>query len=130
LCVDGVIKDKIGSLFMLVKKFNVHNHGEAIYQSWDTIIILFYRQRDGYAEGDYTLFHTLNASEFIQSPNFLELLGATSQVCFFIVIRILGLLIPLLTRFQLSWVSIIVGEILYSLIHVLVKKTHHLDVLI
>jgi hypothetical protein len=123
LCVDGVIKDQIGSLFMLVKKFNVHNHGEAIYQSWDTIIILFYRQRDtiiilfyrqrdGYAEGDYTLFHTLNASEFIQSPNFLELLGATSQVCVFIVIRILGLLIPLLTRFQLSWVSIIVGEIL------------------
>ena len=94
MCVDGVIKDKIGSLFMLVEKFNVHNHGDVIYQSWDTIIILFYRQRDGYAEGDYTLFHTLNASEFIQSPNFLELLGATSQVCVFIVRRILGLLIP------------------------------------
>ncbi|XP_076107166.1 pre-rRNA 2'-O-ribose RNA methyltransferase FTSJ3-like isoform X2 [Mytilus galloprovincialis] len=38
------------------------------------------RQRDGYAEGDYTLFHTLNASEFIQSENYLELLAAANQV--------------------------------------------------
>ena len=38
------------------------------------------RQREGYPEGDYTLFHTLNASEFVSSENYLQLLSETSEV--------------------------------------------------
>lgn len=38
------------------------------------------RQREGYPEGDYTLFHTLKASEFINSENHLELLAEASEV--------------------------------------------------
>lgn len=38
------------------------------------------RHRDGYREGDYTLFHTLNASEFFASDNYLELLADASEV--------------------------------------------------
>ena len=38
------------------------------------------RQREGYPEGDYTLFHTLKASEFINSENYLQLLSETSEV--------------------------------------------------
>lgn len=38
------------------------------------------RHRDGYREGDYTLFHTLNVSEFFASSNYLELLADASEV--------------------------------------------------
>lgn len=38
------------------------------------------RQREGYPEGDYTLFHSLKASEFISSENYLQLLSETSEV--------------------------------------------------
>ena len=40
------------------------------------------RHRDGYPEGDYTLFHTLKVSEFITSDNYLELLADASEVIF------------------------------------------------
>jgi AdoMet-dependent rRNA methyltransferase SPB1 len=40
------------------------------------------RHRDGYPEGDYTLFHTLKVSEFITSDNYLELLADASEVKF------------------------------------------------
>ncbi|XP_060070068.1 pre-rRNA 2'-O-ribose RNA methyltransferase FTSJ3-like [Ylistrum balloti] len=38
------------------------------------------RQRDGYAEGDYTLYHTLQASKFIDSENFLDLMAQSNAV--------------------------------------------------
>ena len=38
------------------------------------------RQREGYPEGDYTLFHTLQASEFIQSDNYLQLFAEASEL--------------------------------------------------
>ncbi|XP_053401741.1 pre-rRNA 2'-O-ribose RNA methyltransferase FTSJ3-like [Mercenaria mercenaria] len=40
------------------------------------------RHRDGYPEGDYTLFHTLNVSDFIESDNYLELLADASEIKF------------------------------------------------
>lgn len=38
------------------------------------------RHRGGYKEGDYTLFHILNASDFIKSDNYLELLADASEI--------------------------------------------------
>ncbi|XP_046343340.2 pre-rRNA 2'-O-ribose RNA methyltransferase FTSJ3-like [Haliotis rufescens] len=38
------------------------------------------RNREGYADGDYTLFHTLSASQFLAADNFLELLAGANQV--------------------------------------------------
>ncbi|XP_061189741.1 pre-rRNA 2'-O-ribose RNA methyltransferase FTSJ3-like [Saccostrea echinata] len=38
------------------------------------------RQREGYPEGDYTLFHSLKASEFINSNNYLDLLAQSNEV--------------------------------------------------
>ena len=38
------------------------------------------RQREGYPEGDYTLFHSLKASEFIHSDNYLQFLSEASEV--------------------------------------------------
>lgn len=40
------------------------------------------RHRDGYPEGDYTLFHTLNVSDFVSSDNYLELLADASEIKF------------------------------------------------
>jgi hypothetical protein len=104
---------------MLDKKFNVHNHGEAIYQSWDTIIILFYRQRDGYAEGDYTLFHTLNAciKEYRISPTIILTHDNWNLVKS--GIRRPKILIIVKTH---TWD--VAPSSSYSLIHVLVKKNH------
>lgn len=39
-----------------------------------------FRHREGYAEGDYTLYHVLNASEFLKSEDFLEKLAASNEV--------------------------------------------------
>ncbi|PVD31320.1 hypothetical protein C0Q70_06732 [Pomacea canaliculata] len=38
------------------------------------------RHREGYAEGDYTLYHVLNASEFLKSEDFLEKLAASNEI--------------------------------------------------
>ncbi|XP_067686615.1 pre-rRNA 2'-O-ribose RNA methyltransferase FTSJ3-like [Haliotis asinina] len=38
------------------------------------------RHREGYADGDYSLFHTLSASKFLAADNFLELLAGANQV--------------------------------------------------
>lgn len=40
------------------------------------------RHRGGYPEGDYTLFHTLNVSEFISNENYLQLLADASEIIF------------------------------------------------
>ncbi|KAH3711035.1 pre-rRNA 2'-O-ribose RNA methyltransferase FTSJ3-like [Dreissena polymorpha] len=40
------------------------------------------RHRDGYKEGDYTLFHSLPVSQFFASENFLDLLADASEVKF------------------------------------------------
>jgi AdoMet-dependent rRNA methyltransferase SPB1 len=40
------------------------------------------RNRDGYAEGDYTLFHKCSASEFIQSQDPVGMLGTLNQIEF------------------------------------------------
>lgn len=40
------------------------------------------RHRGGYPEGDYTLFHSLNVSEFIKQDNFLELLANANEIKF------------------------------------------------
>ncbi|XP_041347432.1 pre-rRNA 2'-O-ribose RNA methyltransferase FTSJ3-like isoform X2 [Gigantopelta aegis] len=38
------------------------------------------RHREGYPEGDYTLFHTLHVSKFMESDNFIELLANASEI--------------------------------------------------
>ncbi|XP_076452756.1 pre-rRNA 2'-O-ribose RNA methyltransferase FTSJ3-like [Babylonia areolata] len=38
------------------------------------------RHREGYAEGDYTLFHVLKASEFVRSDSFMEKLATSSMI--------------------------------------------------
>ncbi|XP_056008634.1 pre-rRNA 2'-O-ribose RNA methyltransferase FTSJ3-like [Ostrea edulis] len=38
------------------------------------------RQREGYPTGDYTLFHSLKASEFVQSDNYLDLLAQSNEI--------------------------------------------------
>ncbi|XP_013399943.1 pre-rRNA processing protein FTSJ3 [Lingula anatina] len=38
------------------------------------------RQREGYADGDYTLYHVLNASEYINSENHLQLLAECNKI--------------------------------------------------
>ncbi|KAL3860343.1 hypothetical protein ACJMK2_010479 [Sinanodonta woodiana] len=38
------------------------------------------RQRQGYPEGDYTLFHSLPVSKFLQSDGYLQLLADASEV--------------------------------------------------
>ncbi|KAK3603803.1 hypothetical protein CHS0354_042804 [Potamilus streckersoni] len=38
------------------------------------------RQRQGYPEGDYTLFHSLPVSKFLQSEGYLQLLADASEV--------------------------------------------------
>lgn len=38
------------------------------------------RQREGYPEGDYTLFHSLPATRFFTSEDFMELLAQSSEI--------------------------------------------------
>lgn len=38
------------------------------------------RNREGYEDNDMTLYHRLNASEFIKSNNFIELLAKSNEV--------------------------------------------------
>ncbi|KAJ8521426.1 hypothetical protein ONZ45_g1860 [Pleurotus djamor] len=40
------------------------------------------RKRDGYADGDYTLFHKTSASEFIRSTDPIAILGAVNKITF------------------------------------------------
>lgn len=40
----------------------------------------------GYPENDYTLYHKLNASDFVKHPTGIELLEAASEVMYFILI--------------------------------------------
>jgi AdoMet-dependent rRNA methyltransferase SPB1 len=40
------------------------------------------RKRDGYDEGDYTLFKRLPASEFVKSDEPVALLGSSNQITF------------------------------------------------
>ncbi|CAF2672416.1 unnamed protein product [Rotaria sp. Silwood2] len=40
----------------------------------------FIRSREGYPEGDYTLYHKLDATKFIQSENFLDLLATANEI--------------------------------------------------
>ncbi|CAF3257565.1 unnamed protein product [Rotaria socialis] len=40
----------------------------------------FIRSREGYPEGDYTLYHKLEATKFIQTENFLELLAMANEI--------------------------------------------------
>lgn len=39
------------------------------------------RNRGGYADGDYTLYHRLNVSDFVSKDNFIELLADSNEVC-------------------------------------------------
>lgn len=51
------------------------------------IFFINYRQREGYPEGDFTLFHSLKASEFINSDNYLNLLAQRNEVrCFYFLV--------------------------------------------
>ncbi|RUS82411.1 hypothetical protein EGW08_009863, partial [Elysia chlorotica] len=38
------------------------------------------RQREGYPEGDYTLFHSLPVTEFLESEDFMDLLATSSEI--------------------------------------------------
>lgn len=38
------------------------------------------RHRGGYEDGDYTLYHKLNATDFINGENFIELLAKSNEV--------------------------------------------------
>jgi AdoMet-dependent rRNA methyltransferase SPB1 len=40
------------------------------------------RKRDGYAEGDYTLFKKAGAAEFIRGPDAISFLGTTNKITF------------------------------------------------
>ncbi|UJR20609.1 hypothetical protein I4U23_023734 [Adineta vaga] len=40
----------------------------------------FIRSREGYPEGDYTLYHKLEATKFIQSETFLDLLATANEI--------------------------------------------------
>ncbi|CAE6437970.1 unnamed protein product [Rhizoctonia solani] len=40
------------------------------------------RARDGYADGDYTLFHAVGASEFVHSHDPVTVLGSSNQITF------------------------------------------------
>ncbi|KAI8782653.1 pre-rRNA processing protein FTSJ3 [Biomphalaria glabrata] len=40
------------------------------------------RQREGYPEGDYTLFHSLPVTEFLASDSYMELLAQSSEIAF------------------------------------------------
>lgn len=40
------------------------------------------RHRDGYADGDYTLFKSVNVGEFVRAPEPIALLGTVSQMAF------------------------------------------------
>ncbi|CCO34190.1 hypothetical protein BN14_08283 [Rhizoctonia solani AG-1 IB] len=40
------------------------------------------RARDGYADGDYTLFHTVGASELVHSHDPVTVLGSSNQITF------------------------------------------------
>lgn len=40
------------------------------------------RQREGYAEGDYTLFHKMTATDFIRGVDPVALLGTMNQIEF------------------------------------------------
>ncbi|CAF1008840.1 unnamed protein product [Adineta steineri] len=40
----------------------------------------FVRSREGYPEGDYTLYHKLNATKFIEGDNFLDLLATANEI--------------------------------------------------
>lgn len=40
------------------------------------------RHRDGYADGDYTLFKTLPASSFIRGDDSISFLGSVNKITF------------------------------------------------
>jgi AdoMet-dependent rRNA methyltransferase SPB1 len=40
------------------------------------------RKRDGYDDGDYTLFKKLSAAEFVRNPDPISLLGAANKIIF------------------------------------------------
>ena len=40
------------------------------------------KHREGYPEGDYTLFHTLKISEFMKSDNYLQLFAEANEIVF------------------------------------------------
>ena len=40
------------------------------------------RQREGYADGDYTLFHKASAASFVRSPDPVGLLGTLNKIDF------------------------------------------------
>ena len=41
------------------------------------------RHRSGYADGDYTLYHKLNVSDFLHKDNYIELLANCNEVRFY-----------------------------------------------
>lgn len=41
------------------------------------------RHRDGYADGDYTLFKSMTASEFVHGQDPITILGAVNKIAFF-----------------------------------------------
>ena len=50
-------------------------------QLWVLIpLTLHSRHRGGYPDNDYTLYHKLNATDFVQKENFLELLANTNEI--------------------------------------------------
>lgn len=40
------------------------------------------RKRDGYDDGDYTLFKTIPSAEFIRSPDPISVLGTVNKITF------------------------------------------------
>lgn len=40
------------------------------------------RKRDGYADGDYTLFHETSARNFVRDPDPISLLGTVNKIAF------------------------------------------------
>jgi len=40
------------------------------------------RKRDGYDEGDYTLFKTTSAGDFVRGSDPISLLGTVNKICF------------------------------------------------
>ena len=65
-------------LFSRLFTQHTHTHESIELKCYD--LCLCFRHREGYAEGDYTLFHKLNATEFVRSDNFMEKLAACSMV--------------------------------------------------
>lgn len=40
------------------------------------------RKRDGYADGDYTLFKAISATDFVKAPDPIAVLGTANQLTF------------------------------------------------